>query len=228
MKGRTSLLTATFFVLSILWIAGSVHAKIPEPDNIIYGLLPTENSRISLQVNGEVIAQYTLGDNPAAGQHFVLRVPIDSFDPQESDTTRPGDQAMLYLDAEPSPVEMVVIGERGTIQRIFLPNTPIDTDNDGIEDSDDNCPGVANSDQDDANANNIGDACDEASDTDNDGYNDMLEYSYLYSGRLDLDGNGYDPTKVNPPGDLGYVSPEDKRNFWLLILPAILNAADRP
>ncbi len=211
-------------VVVLLTIAGNSDARIPEPGNILYGLLPVENNMISLQVNGEVLCSYTLGDIPVAGQNFVLRVPIDTMDPQEPGTARPGDEAFLYLDAETTAVATVIIGERGTVQRIFLPGTPIDTDMDGVNDDVDNCPGIANADQDDANNNGIGDACDAASDTDGDGYSDKLEYEYYNSGRLDLDQQSpYDPLVKNTPGDIGYVAPE-KSSFWLMMLPAILSS----
>ncbi len=93
---------------------------------------------------------------------------------------------------------------------------------DGIEDGDDNCPGIKNADQDDANNNGIGDACDEGSDTDGDGYSGMLEYNNFHAGILDLDGNPYDPLVKNPPGAPGY---DPKSDFWILMLPAILSGS---
>lgn len=220
MKKNLMQYAVTAVVIATFVIVGRGHAKIPEPGNIIYGLLPQENNMISLQIDGEVITYYTLGDVPAAGENFILRVPIDTMDPQEPGTARPGDEALLFLDAETNAAATVIIGERGSIHRIFLPNTPIDTDLDGIEDHEDNCPGIANADQDDANGNGMGDACDAGSDTDGDGYSDMLEYNNFHGGILDLEGNAYDPLVKNPPGAPGY-NPET--NFWLLMIPVIQN-----
>jgi hypothetical protein len=45
---------------------------------------------------------------------------------------------------------------------------PLDTDDDGIPDSVDNCPNIANPNQEDADGDGIGDACDDCSDTDGD------------------------------------------------------------
>lgn len=41
-----------------------------------------------------------------------------------------------------------------------IPVPPVDTDNDGVPDSQDNCPNVANPDQKDSDGNGVGDACD--------------------------------------------------------------------
>ena len=97
----------------------------------------------------------------------------------------------------------------------------LDSDNDSLGDACDNCPFIANSDQNDSNNNGRGDACDNA-DSDGDGYSDMLEYSYRQNGRRDLDGNPYNPLVQNSPGDDGYITPNKEKNFWILMLPAIL------
>jgi hypothetical protein len=73
---------------------------------------------------------------------------------------------------------------------------PGDQDNDGISDSVDNCPAVANPDQADRNANGTGDACD---DPDKDGLTDQYELYTTYGGpalrrtnpdKKDTDGDG--------------------------------------
>jgi hypothetical protein len=170
-------------------------------------------------VNGEVITSYTRGDVSNAGDYFILRLPIDSVDPQDAGTVRPGDVAGLFLDADTDAAQTITVGERGTIQRIFLPGTPVDTDMDGIEDVDDNCPDTANDLQADADNDGQGDACDGDSDTDGDGYTDMVEYNNLHNGDLDPDGVGFDPTVYNAPGGPGYTgTPGSKSLIPILFL----------
>lgn len=213
-------------VLLTVVFSGNGQARIPEPDNILYGIMPAANTTITLKANGAEITSYTMGDNPNAGEYFVLRVPMDALDPQDSGSLRTGEACELFLDQETDPVATVQIGLKGTVQRIYLPGTPTDandSDLDGVVDPDDNCPDIPNPDQVDSNGNGIGDACDTA-DTDGDGYSDMLEYAYFMEGRLDPDGNPYNPNAPNAPGDTGYNDP-DASSFWLLILPAILNSS---
>ncbi|MGB5687531.1 MAG: thrombospondin type 3 repeat-containing protein [Candidatus Electrothrix sp.] len=204
MKSQKNNWVSLAVMLLLLCLANSVNAKISEPDHIIYGILPNAANVISFQVDGKEIAAYTRGDKRGVGDYFILRVPIDSINPQVSKTIRPQTQGGLFLDAESEPAMMVVIGNKGIAQRVSLPGTPIDTDGDGIEDNEDNCPDIANNEQNDANADGQGDACDGDSDTDRDGYSDMQEYLNFEAGILDPEGYGFDPVTINAPEGVGY------------------------
>ena len=79
---------------------------------------------------------------------------------------------------------------------------PLDTDNDGIPDSEDNCPYVYNPDQEDTDGDSLGDACDncplidnpgqENSDTDSLG--DVCDNCWYVSNPEQLDSNGNCPS----------------------------------
>lgn len=73
---------------------------------------------------------------------------------------------------------------------IDLPEGPIDADGDGVADSTDNCPDVANTDQQDNDADRRGDACDE--DDDGDGVPDAADNCALSPnpGQVDDDFDG--------------------------------------
>lgn len=86
----------------------------------------------------------------------------------------------------------------------------IDADNDLVNDACDNCPGVANNDQNDIDADGIGDACDTCTDLDGDGFGVMGDTCGVDNcpalnnpGQLDSDGDGVgdgcDPC-TNPGG----------------------------
>jgi hypothetical protein len=209
-------------LIAIFFTVGNGYAKIPEPDNIIYGVFPGGVDVISLQVNGDVITTYRRGEIPAAWDYFILRIPIDAVDPQDSGTARPGEEGNLFLDEETISEMAVVIGERGTVQQLFLAGADLDSDGDGPTDSKDNCLDTPNDDQDDVNDNGLGDACD-PSDSDGDGYSDMLEYSYIASDHKDPAGKVYDLLVVNAPGDDGWVLKGDIDNSMTVdLVDAIL------
>ena len=87
------------------------------------------------------------------------------------------------------------------------PPAVTDTDGDGIEDSADNCPSVANADQADADGDGVGDACDP--DTDGDGVANASDNcpSVANPGQLDTDGDGIgdacDPLTDSDGDDVG-------------------------
>ncbi len=192
-------------LMFIFFIAGEGYAKIPEPPHILYGLFPDGENVISAQINDEIISSYARGDISIAGDYFILRLPIDSVDPQEPGTARPGNEVSLFLDSETEAALILIVEERGTVQRVVLPTA--DDDGDGSLNSVDNCTDIANDDQGDADQDGQGDACDANSDTDGDGYTDMQEYENFQNGILDPADQPFNPQIMNVSGGTGYTDP---------------------
>ncbi|CAB1069628.1 hypothetical protein JY97_13815 [Alkalispirochaeta odontotermitis] len=172
-KCQKILLMSVIASVFALMVSEGVSAKVPEPDNIIYGIPSEEAVTVTLKVNGRQISSYTMGSNSSAGGYYVLRVPIDSVDPQTPDTARPGDAAGIHVNGESDPAATTIIGERGSIQLIHL--LP-DSDGDGRPDAEELASGT--------NPHNP--------DTDGDGLNDSDELSKGTNPALfDTDGDGY-------------------------------------
>ena len=98
-------------------------------------------------------------------------------------------QCNWIADGEPSC--------KGPTQACSTPSSPVDSDNDGISDSTDNCPNLANSDQLDNDGDGIGNVCDSTPDgnvldADNDGIHDDIDNcpNVANSDQLDNDGDG--------------------------------------
>ena len=102
--------------------------KIPEPDNIIYGVAREDAAIITLEVNGEQIASYTMGENPNAGVYYILRVPMDALAPAEPGKAHTGDEGFIYINDDIAPIASITIGERGAIHQLDLGTTDNDTD----------------------------------------------------------------------------------------------------
>jgi hypothetical protein len=87
---------------------------------------------VTLKVNGQAIVTYTMGDNPDAGEFFILRVPMDSLDPAEPGRARSGDKADIFVNDETQPIASITLGERGGIRRLDFEFS--DDDYDGLPD----------------------------------------------------------------------------------------------
>jgi hypothetical protein len=111
-------------IVVLLW--GEAFAKLPEPDNIVYGLAGDGAVTVSLSVDGQPIASYRMGENPNAGDFYVLRIPMDSLDPAEPGTARPGDTATVLVNDE--AVALIKLGERGSVYRLDLDIVDLDGD----------------------------------------------------------------------------------------------------
>lgn len=230
MEKRLTRLGILLGLLVFFIMIGRSYGRIPEPDNIIYGALPVGINSVVLAIDAEMVASYARGENPSAGDNFILRVPMDAIDPRQVGSARPGDSGLVYLDQEVTPIETVLIGEKGSVHELNL-LAHFDTDVDGISDDVDNCPTIQNDDQDDADNDGFGDMCDncpyvsnidqdaaacDEGDTDGDGMPDNYEYRvglspdfYERDGDADSDGiTNYDEylAGTNPVPMCGDVS----------------------
>ena len=77
--------TRTIMTTVVLAMAVTVQADIPRPDAIVFGTLTVgettvgadENYTVVARVSGfdDPVAVYRMGDNPTAGDHYILHIP---------------------------------------------------------------------------------------------------------------------------------------------------------
>lgn len=96
-------------------------AEISEPDHIIYGYattdgVPLESGLVELRLEegAPPLARFDLAADPATGNRFVLRVPMDSVGTRIPGRARSGDAALLFINGQPAG--RTVIGSRGAVQ----------------------------------------------------------------------------------------------------------------
>lgn len=159
MKGYRSLKSVCLAAPLVIFLITMANARIPEPDNIIYGELPPGIDLVMLEVDSQQVASYTRGDNPNAGDNFILRVPMDAVDPRQIGSARPGDNGHVFLNQDLVSILTMVIGEKGLVQELDL-STLVDSDGDNLNNAFDNCPETANGDQADGDGDGVGDVCD--------------------------------------------------------------------
>jgi hypothetical protein len=117
-----------------------VEARLSEPPNVFYGLAAIDGVRVTaadagvvvrLRVDDALIASYVMGEDPPAGDRYVLKVPVDSFEPRQPGTARVGDVGTIFLEVDgvETEVAMVNIEDRGRVTEldIFIGEPPPDT-----------------------------------------------------------------------------------------------------
>ncbi len=115
-----------FIVLILSIMASQVHAKLSQPNFVLYGTatwfgepLPN-NSEISIFIESQLltVAIYSMGSDDSLGGLYALRVPMDDVDPRTHGTARPGDPASVFING--NLVAEVLVGDYGTAQRLDL------------------------------------------------------------------------------------------------------------
>lgn len=123
-------------------------ATLPEPDAIFHGAIQLDDRLVTaadtqVQVlavavaNGTILAGYRMGDNAAAGNRYVLRVPLEAFDPLVNPLALllGGSVRIQVHDAVGLRLErQISLAERGTIRQLSLSDGPVLPDNNGLPD----------------------------------------------------------------------------------------------
>jgi len=126
-------------LLSLLIMAPSIaKATIPEPDNVLYGIVFLGTNQVvsdqnnvvieAQRLNGDVVASYRMGQNPVAGDHYVLEIPLESVgDPLHASSSLFGDELVIVVKEYASTTDTngmilyqsdYVISERGQVAQM--------------------------------------------------------------------------------------------------------------
>ncbi len=128
------MIARTLIVLVALF-ASAAEAILPEPDFLLFGQVSGTPSWLGsgtadgllLEIKQQGTEVVFATARVAADGNYLLRVPIDSVDPQAPGTSRPGRPLDLYLDGvqlDPPtallPIDVPATGERGSFVRLDI------------------------------------------------------------------------------------------------------------
>ena len=125
----------------------AVNASISGPSALLYGTVSVAGKTITAKdtslvvearhtLGGPVLASYRMGDDPNAGDYYLLRIPMDEIAPAVDGTRAvAGDNLLILLRNSTGIVDQrsVAIAERGAAARADFGNP--DADANGITDS---------------------------------------------------------------------------------------------
>jgi cysteine-rich repeat protein len=122
------------------------------PDAVaLYEKTSPEDILIDAVSYGGSVSGYTEGSGITSGDNSASSIGLSRF-PDGIDTNNNGVDFILSC----------ITPGNANINNSNCTNPPVDNDSDGIPDSTDNCPSIANSDQADSDGDGIGDVCDQA------------------------------------------------------------------
>lgn len=148
MKTLTTILHVLLLAAFAAFTTPAARAEVPEPDNLIYGIIQLGNVPVTagqtsivvearkLSTNGPVVASFRMGSSSVASNFYSLNIPVEAFNPlTDTNASRVG--SLIYLSVrDESGVRVqrsTSIASRGRLVRLDF--TELDTDGDGMPDN---------------------------------------------------------------------------------------------
>jgi len=134
-------MATALLVFSLAFVVPN-RAEIPEPDNVVYGLITLGTSPVTAantnvvvearkSATGPVVASYRIGENPAYGDAYSLEIPLEAFFPlANTNASRVG--ALVYLSLRDASgvrdTRTLAIAQRGQLVRLDFAEPDSDGD----------------------------------------------------------------------------------------------------
>jgi hypothetical protein len=139
---------ARFLSLTLLLLASTVRATIPEPDNVLYGSITLDNIPVTAahsdvvvearrNLDGPPVARYRMGSDPRAGAFYVLRIPIESMAETIAPDAAQSGEALFIVVTDVSGVRAqttYTVEDRGQVLRVDFGVAMPDSDGNGLPD----------------------------------------------------------------------------------------------
>lgn len=137
-------------IITLILISPSTPAALPEPDNLLYGVVSLNNQPITAArtdvivearrtLNGPAISRYRMGSEARAGSFYSLRIATEAFGPVGNPSAaQSGENLFIVVTTGGASVltsRQQVIGERGAVQRLDLGTANPDSDGDLLPDA---------------------------------------------------------------------------------------------
>jgi len=146
---KRTLLKTGGLLLGLAGMTAPLRAELPEPDNVIYGMitrngLPVHATDTDVVIearrnsDGAIVASYRMGDSARSGDNFTLRVPLEVFtpifDPLSSLSNTPMTIVASDFNGDFAQVPFI-LGSRGQFHQLnIIHGGGFDSDSDGLID----------------------------------------------------------------------------------------------
>ena len=118
---RVNKIPVVIIIQILLFAGGTFTYARPQPDFTLWGTAYVNGAalthedigyNITLEVQGKELVRYRMGETPAYGDYYVLKIPMDD-DPAVAGKGQPGDDAFIYINGNAVNESPLTLGKFG-------------------------------------------------------------------------------------------------------------------